>query len=224
MSVISTSQQQAQTDNPDGLTGVAGWAVEVMETLGAAGAGLLVALENLFPPLPSELILPLAGFATSQGTFSLTAAILWTTAGSVGGALVLYGLAAMIGRDRCLALWSRLPLVGGHDFVRTEEWFARHGAKAVLIGRLIPVFRSLISVPAGASRMPLWQFIGLTLLGSAVWNTVFVIAGYQLGEQWHRVEGVVGWFQYGVLLTVAAAAAWWSARRVRQRRAAQTHG
>jgi membrane protein DedA with SNARE-associated domain len=208
----------------DDLTGVAGWAVDVMETLGAPGAGLLVALENLFPPLPSELILPLAGFTASRGGFTLVEAIAWTTAGSVLGALVLYVLAATVGRDRCLALWCRLPLVEEHDFVRTEQWFARHGAKAVLLGRLLPVFRSLVSVPAGVARMPLWQFLAYTLLGSLAWNTLFVLAGFELGEQWHRVEGVVGWVQYVVLGAVALAVAWWVTRRVRSRRAERVAG
>lgn len=208
------SSDQASED----LTGVAGWAVDVMERLGGFGAGLLIALENLFPPLPSELILPLAGFAASRGSFSLTGAIVWTTAGSVIGALVLYWLGRSLGRDRVLALWLRLPLVEQHDFERTEQWFARHGRKAVFFGRMVPLFRSLISVPAGVDRMPLWQFVALTTAGSAIWNTTFVLAGYLLGHEWHRVEPVVGWLQYVVIAAVALWAGRWIVRRVRHRR------
>lgn len=204
----------------DDLTGVAGWAVDVMEQLGGPGAGLLIALENLFPPLPSEIILPLAGFAASRGSLSLTSAIVWTTVGSVVGALVLYVLGRSLGRERVLAIWLRLPLVEEHDFERTEQWFARHGRKAVFFGRMLPLFRSLISVPAGVDRMPIWQFLVLTTVGSAIWNTTFVLAGYLLGHEWHRVEPVVGWLQWVVVAAVVLWTGRWIVRRVRHRRTA----
>ena len=164
---------------------------------------LLVALENLFPPLPSEVILPLAGFTASQGTFTLGGVILWTTAGSVLGALALYALGAVFGRSRFRALWTRLPLVDLRDLDRTESWFARHGTKAVFFGRMVPIFRSLISVPAGLERMPLPLFCALTTAGSLLWNSLFVVAGFQLGENWHLVEGYAGAFQAVVLAAVA---------------------
>ena len=208
----------AAADDPDELTGIAGWVVDVMDRLGGFGAGLLIALENIFPPLPSEIILPLAGFAASRGSFSLTSAIVWTTVGSVAGALVLYVLGAAWGRERVFAMWERLPLVHEGDFERTEAWFARHGAKAVFFGRMLPLFRSLISVPAGLHRMPIWLFLLLTTLGSALWNTTWILAGYLLGEQWHLVEPIIGWFQWVVATVVAAGAAWWVVRRVRARR------
>ncbi len=174
-----------------------------MDTLGAPGAGIAIALENLFPPLPSEVILPLAGFAASTGRMSLIAALLWTTAGSVTGALALYGLGALLGRERTVAMAARLPLVKVSDIERTEAWFERHGTKAVFFGRMIPVFRSLISVPAGVERMPLPVFLGLTTLGSALWNTVFVLAGYALGENWQDVTGYVS--AYSKVILVGAA-------------------
>ncbi|SDD83865.1 DedA family protein [Nocardioides lianchengensis] len=210
----------AAAEDPDDLTGVAGWAVDVMEGLGGPGAGLLIALENLFPPLPSEIILPLAGFAASRGGFSLTGAILWTTAGSVVGALVLYLLGRSLGRDRVLAMWLRLPLVEQHDFERTEAWFGRHGRKAVFFGRMLPLFRSLISIPAGVDRMPVGQFLLLTTVGSAIWNTTFVLAGYLLGHEWHRVEPVVGWLQWVVIAAVVLFVGRWLVKRLRQRRTA----
>lgn len=200
------------------LTGLAGWAVDVMEKLGPAGAGLLIALENLFPPMPSEVVLPVAGFTASVGDFTLAEAIIWTTIGSLVGALVLYAAGALLGRDRTLWIWHRLPLVNDDDFLRTEEWFARHGRKAVFFGRMIPIFRSLISVPAGIERMPLWQFLALTGVGSAIWNSAFVGAGYALGEQWHQVEPVAGYFQWAVLAAVAFGLAWLVTRRLRDRR------
>ncbi|MFD3437990.1 DedA family protein [Streptomyces sp. NPDC058685] len=180
-----------------------GWVNGLMDTLGAPGAGIAIALENLFPPLPSEVILPLAGFAASTGQMNLIAALLWTTAGSVIGALALYGVGALLGRDRTVAIAAKLPLLKVADIERTEAWFARHGAKAVFFGRMIPIFRSLISVPAGVERMSLPLFLGLTTLGSAIWNTVFILAGYLLGENWQDVTGYVS--TYSTVVLVAAA-------------------
>lgn len=198
--------------------GIAGWATGLVETFGGPGAGFAIALENLFPPLPSEIILPLTGFAASQGVLSLASALFWTTLGSVVGAVALYGLGAVFGRERMHALWAKLPLVKPSDLVRTEEWFARHGTKAVLLGRMVPVFRSLISVPAGVERMPLPLFIGLTTAGSLVWNTVLVLAGYWLGDSWDVVGTYVGLMSKIVLGLAVLALAWYVVMRVRGRR------
>jgi len=206
------------TSEPPRLTGIAAWAVDVMERLGAPGAGAAVALENLFPPLPSEVILPLAGFTASRGDMSLAAALIWTTAGSVVGALALYLVGAALGRHRMRAIAVRLPLVRVEDLDRTEAWFARHGTKAVLFGRMIPIFRSLISVPAGVERMSIPVFLALTTLGSLVWNTVFVLAGYHLGESWWRIEAYAGILQKVVIVAVVLATAWFVARRLADRR------
>ena len=187
------------------MTAAPQWINGLMDTLGAPGAGLAIALENLFPPLPSEVILPLAGFAASTGQMNLLAALLWTTAGSVIGALALYGVGALLGRDRTVAIAARLPLVKVSDIEKTEAWFLRHGTKAVFFGRMIPIFRSLISVPAGVERMPLPVFLGLTTLGSALWNTVFVMAGYMLGDNWTQVTDIVSAYSKVVLAGAALA-------------------
>ncbi|MEU0566924.1 DedA family protein [Nonomuraea sp. NPDC005983] len=168
------------------------WVVDLMDTLGAPGAGIAIALENLFPPLPSEVILPLSGFTASRGQMDLLDALLWTTIGSVVGALALYWVGALLGRDRVLAIAAKLPLVKASDIEKTEAWFLRHGRKTVFFGRMIPIFRSLISIPAGVERMPLPTFTLLTTAGSALWNSVFVLAGYFLGENWSLVESYVG--------------------------------
>ncbi|MET9159094.1 DedA family protein [Streptomyces parvulus] len=197
--------------------GVAGWAADLVDALGAPGAGLFVALENVFPPLPSEIILPLTGFAAGQGVLSLTSALLWTTLGSVTGAVVLYWIGALIGRERMYALWARLPLVKTSDLRRTEEWFARHGTKAVFLGRMVPIFRSLISVPAGIERMPMPVFLMLTTLGSLIWNSALVLAGYWLGDRWDEVGTYVGFLSKAVLVLVVVALAAYVAVRVRGR-------
>lgn len=197
------------------LDGVAGWAVSVMESLGGPGAALLIGLENLFPPLPSEVILPLAGFTASRGELGLVEIIAWCTVGSVVGALVLYGLGAWLGRERTRHLMQRLPLVDVDDVDRTEAWFHRHGRGTVFLGRLIPIFRSLISIPPGITRMSVALFLGLTLAGSLLWNTALILAGYWLGEQWHIVGDYVGVFSTVVLVAVVVAVAAWVTWRVR---------
>ncbi|NUP25032.1 MAG: DedA family protein [Streptomyces sp.] len=173
-----------------------------MEKLGGPGAGLAIALENLFPPLPSEVILPLAGFTASQGGMTLVSAVVWTTAGSVIGALALYLLGALLGRDRLIAVAARLPLVKVTDVERTEAWFLRHGTKAVFFGRFIPIFRSLISIPAGVERMRLPVFLALTATGSLIWNTAFITGGYALGARWHEVTDLVSLYSKAILAIV----------------------
>jgi membrane protein DedA with SNARE-associated domain len=201
---------------------VVGWVTDLMETLGAPGAGVAIALENLFPPLPSEFFLPLAGFTASQGKMSLIAAIVWTTIGSVVGALVLYYAGAALGRDRIRAIVDKMPLVDVADVDRTEAWFSRHGRKAVFFGRMIPLFRSLISVPAGVERMPLHTFVAFTALGSFIWNSALIVAGYLLGEQWHLVENYAGVVSKVVLGLVVAAVVWFVVSRLRSRKRANT--
>ncbi|MFE7620036.1 DedA family protein [Streptomyces sp. NPDC057496] len=197
--------QSALPQEPAG--GVAGWAADLVDAMGGPGAGLAIALENLFPPLPSEVILPLTGFAAGRGVISLASALLWTTLGSVVGAVALYWLGMLFGRDRMHAIWARLPLVKASDLERTERWFARHGTKAVLLGRMVPIFRSLISVPAGVERMRLPLFVSLTAVGSLLWNTVLVMAGYWLGDRWDLVETYVGILSKAVLALALVAVA-----------------
>lgn len=212
------------TGGTEPIGGIAGWATDLMESMGAPGAGLAIALENLFPPLPSEVILPLAGFTAAQGRMSLVAALVWTTVGSVVGALALYGVGAAIGRDRVRALVARLPLVKIADLDRTEAWFDRHGAKAVFFGRMIPIFRSLISVPAGLERMRMATFLLFTTLGSLLWNTAFVLAGYGLGDNWRTVEEYVGVYSKAVLAMAAVAAVAFVAVRIVKARRAPSAG
>ncbi|MEU1016016.1 DedA family protein [Streptomyces sp. NPDC005900] len=202
--------------------GIAGWAADLVDTMGGPGAGLAIALENLFPPLPSEVILPLTGFAAGQGVISLASALFWTTLGSVVGAAVLYWIGVLFGRERMHAIWAKLPLVKSSDLERTEEWFAKHGTKAVFLGRMVPIFRSLISVPAGVERMPLPIFLGLTTLGSLIWNSVLVMAGYWLGDQWDVVETYVGFLSKAVLVAVLVAIAVYVVVRIRSRKQPQS--
>lgn len=194
------------------------WSVELMTVVGPAGAGLAIALENLFPPLPSEVVLPLAGLAAGRGAFTLAEALFWTTAGSVVGAYVLYYLGMLLGIERLRRIADKMPLMKVEDVDKTVAWFQRHGWAAVFFGRMLPIFRSLISIPAGVVRMPWWKFGLLTAAGSLIWNSIFVLAGFLLGENWHVVEAYSEVLQWIVIGAVVAVAVWFVVTRVRSLR------
>lgn len=189
-----------QVDGVSATDWIAEWVIKIMETLGGPGAGLIIALENLFPPIPSEVILPLAGFTASQGNMSLAGALFWTTLGSVVGAVMLYVIGALFGRARVRAIVNRLPLIELSDVDKAEAWFEKHGVKSIFFGRMVPLVRSFISIPAGLERMPIGTFLLFTTLGSLIWNTIFVMAGYVLGENWWLVEHYAGYFSKGVVI------------------------
>lgn len=197
------------------LTGLIDWTVSLMDVIGPVGAGIGIALENIFPPIPSEIILPVAGLTAARGSFTLVEALVWTIAGSVVGALLLYGLGRLLGADRLRKVAHWIPLVKVEDVDKTIAWFEKHGGKAVFFGRMLPIFRSLISIPAGVSKMPVWRFTLLTAAGSAIWNTIFVLAGFFLGEKWHIVEQYAGILQWVVIGVVAVAVVWFVVVRVR---------
>jgi len=199
------------------LTGISAVVADVMDALGELGVAVLVAVENLFPPIPSEVVLPLAGFLASRGRMDLTLVVVAATIGSVVGAVLLYELGARLGPARLRRIAQRLPLVQAADLDRAEDWFGRHGRKSVLFGRCIPVVRSLVSIPAGVDRMPRLQFVLLTTIGSGVWNTVFVLAGYALGSRFTEVERYSGLLNTAVYAGIALLLGLGVRRRLRER-------
>lgn len=192
--------------------------VSIMEAVGPVGVGLAVFAENIFPPIPSEVILPLAGFTAANGAFTPLAALLWATVGAVLGALALYGLGAWLGRRRLYRIADWMPLVDVEDVERTEKWFARYGSWTVFFGRMVPVFRSLISIPAGIERMHLGKFTLLTALGSLAWNALFVYGGYLLGENFHLISDYADTFSNLVVLLILVLLVVWVVLRVRRNR------
>ena len=202
------------------LTGLTGWVASVIESFGEVGVGLLVALENLIPPIPSEIVLSLAGYLASEGRVGLVLVLVAATAGSVLGALALYWLGRALGEERLRRWLDRIPLVDADDLDQADRWFTRHEKSAVLFGRCAPVVRSLISIPAGAARMPVWQFLLLTAIGSGVWNALFIGGGYQLGERWQDVARYSHWIDYAIWAFFALAIGSWVAKKVRKRRRA----
>jgi membrane protein DedA with SNARE-associated domain len=195
---------------------------QILRDLGYAGLALLMVAETVFPPIPSEAVLPLAGFLVEQGEFGLVAVLATSTAGSVAGAVLLYEAARHGGRpfaDRFLRFARQDPA----KLEQAERWFARRGPWVVLVGRCIPGVRSLVSLPAGVLCMPRWEYLLFTFIGSAVWNSVLVGAGYALGSQWERVSEVIGPLSKPLLAVVVVAVAGvllWRGLRARREGAA----
>lgn len=188
------------------LDSIVNWIITLMETLGAPGVGIAIFLENIFPPIPSEVVLPLAGFTASIGTINVWAAFIWATAGSVVGAYVLYYVGAAIGAQRLRRIAAWMWLVEPEDVDKSLAWFDKYGQWSIFFGRLLPGIRSLISIPAGIDRMNLVTFGLFSLAGSALWNAVLIYLGFVLGENWEQVGAVINEYSMIVKIVLAIAA------------------
>lgn len=166
------------------------WAGDLIRELGYAGLVLLMAVEHIFPPIPSEVVLPLAGFEVGRGNLELVWTIASATVGSLIGASVLYAVARQGGRPTIMRLHTVLR-INEQDLDRAERNFARHSAWIVVLGRMVPGVRSLVSVPPGLLRMPFGRYLLLTLVGSLAWNSLLIVAGQQLGSRWSQVGDIV---------------------------------
>ena len=198
------------------------WAKDVVDSAGYIGVFLMIILENVFPPIPSEVILPLAGFLASEGRFWLPGVILAASLGAVVGALILYYLAYWFGDRRLRWLINRYGkwfAVSEAELDKANDWFDRRGGMAVMVCRVVPIVRSLVSLPAGLRRMNLVAFVLYTFIGATVWNTILVGAGYILGDNWDDVEHVVGYVQYAVILAAILGVAWYLWRKFGNRQA-----
>lgn len=163
-------------------------------------------VENVFPPIPSEVVMPWAGYAVSQGEFSFLMAVVAGSMGSFAGAMFWYWIAIWIGQER-LAHWvdrhGQWLTISPRDLERTESWFARWGAAAVLFCRLIPGLRTLISVPAGFAEMPLGRFAFYTAIGTVLWTALLAALGWWLGDNYAELAGPLSWVSTGVVLLLA---------------------
>ena len=218
---MDTSSLAAGGDQLGGFAGLAAGLINTLsQALGGPGAAIANGLDSIFPFLPSEVILPLVGVSVSQGHLTFVGAILWTTLGSAVGGLIMYYIGALLGRERTRAIFIKIPLVKTEDIDKTEAWFAKHGTKAVFFGRMLPLFRGLISIPAGIERMSLGVFVTYTTLGSLIWNTAFLVAGYLLGENWYLAEQYFAPVSIGIGVLVALAVVYFVVSRLVQRKRA----
>lgn len=195
-----------------------------MEALGYPGLLLVMVVENLFPPIPSEVVLPLAGALAARGHFSLPLVVVVAGLGSLIGALILYAFGAWArthgGRRAVLAV-GRYAFLTSEDLDSAEQWFARYRALAVFTGRFVPIVRSLVSIPAGYNAMPLGQFMLLTAAGATAWCAVLATAGWVLGDNWPLVRALLSRYEQGILLLAVLALVAFLGWRIRGRVLAQ---
>ncbi len=185
------------------MDGIVSWVVSLMELMGAPGVGIAILLENLFPPIPSEVVLPLAGFTITQGELSFWPTYIWATVGAWVGALLLYWVGAAVGAERLRRIADWMWLVEGEDVDKALRWFDKYGPASVFFGRLVPGVRSLISIPAGIDRMSVVKFSLWTLVGSGIWNAVLILLGMWLGDAWEQVGAYVDKYSTVVYVLLA---------------------
>jgi membrane protein DedA with SNARE-associated domain len=183
------------------------WITDAIAQLGYLGIAGLMFLENLFPPIPSELIMPLAGFTAADGRLNLYGVIAAGTLGTLVGAIFWYAVARRLGEEG-LKRWTdrhgRWITLSRADVERIDAWFDRHGGWAVALGHLVPGVRTFISVPAGVFGMGFWRFVILTTIGGGVWTALLAVAGYLLGSEYEQVERYIGPVSTTMLLAIAA--------------------
>jgi len=184
------------------------WIISILNQFGYVGIALLVALENIFPPIPSEIILTFGGFMTTQSEMNIWLVSLSATIGSVVGAVILYGIGRLVSPQRLVKLldkWERILRVKKQDLVKAEHWFISRGSPTVFLCRFIPIVRSLISIPAGMAQMKMGKFLLYTVLGTAVWNSVLIRLGALAGENWHSILAYMDTYFYIADAVLAAA-------------------
>lgn len=178
------------------------FARDAVTSAGYPGLVAIMVIENLFPPIPSEIVLPLAGYEVSQGEMAFALTVLAATLGALIGALIIYAVGRFGGRP-AIDRWGKYLRIGPEEVARSEAWFARWGDWVVLGARLVPGARSVVSVPAGMARMALPRFVALTTVGSLIWNCVLIGIGYQLGANWEDISGALGTTGKIVIIAVA---------------------
>ncbi|MGY1642106.1 DedA family protein [Geodermatophilus sp. SYSU D00703] len=179
--------------------GITGFLLDMVDELGAVGVGFAILLETVVPPIPSEAVLGLAGVLINDGRLNVVPVVLLATLGSVLGAIFFYYVGRALGPRRSHAFLDRLPLVETEDVDKTFAWFERHGRPAVFFGRMVPIVRSFISVPAGVVRMPLGQFLLFSAAGSLIWNSVLIGLGVAAGD---FVQANLKYLDYAVVAAV----------------------
>ena len=193
------------------------WITAMLGRTGVVGVFLLTLLETVFPPIPSEFIMPLAGYLASRGEMAVVGAVAAGTLGSTAGALALYAVGRKVGEERLKSFaerHGRWLTLSPREIDRASDWFSRHGAWAVFGCRLVPGLRSLISLPAGIKGMSLPVFVACTLLGSALWTALLVGVGYALGANFEQVGKFIDPVAQGTLAIIVA---WYAWRVVRHR-------
>lgn len=199
------------------------WLINVINQFGYLGIAFLILLENIFPPIPSELILTFSGFLTTISNTNIWISSLSATVGSMAGAILLYMLGRVIPQRKIVQFvkkHQRIIRLKESDLKRSSDWMTKRGGSAVFLCRFVPVVRSLISIPAGAAHMPIWEFLVFSTLGTAIWNTILIHLGALAGKNWKNIIGYLNTYSYVICIVVALALTIVIIRRVKRKRAA----
>jgi membrane protein DedA with SNARE-associated domain len=193
-----------------------GFIINVISSTGYVGVGLLMGIESAAIPLPSEIIMPFAGFLVAEGRFTLWGIAVAGGLGSVVGSLVTYYVGLYGGRP-LLERYGKYLLISQRDLEISDRFFAKYGLMATFIGRMLPVFRTFISIPAGIARMPLVKFLIYSFIGSFIWSYALGYVGMKLGENWTQLRERVHGLDYIILGLIVIAAIWWVWRHFKHR-------
>lgn len=181
------------------------WIISIMEQLGYLGIALLMFLDNIFPPIPSEIIMPSAGYSASQGQLTLFGVIIAGCFGSLLAAALLYWIGYKFNHDsifRFVDRYGRYMFIKSSDVKKSLDWFEHYGHRIVFFGRMIPAVRSLISIPAGMSHMPFWKFMFFSGLGTIIWTTFLACVGFYFGENQQIMQQIFSQVSHGIILIV----------------------
>ncbi len=218
----TASAIMATQDHSGSLTQqITNWATHILETTGYAGLVFLMALESMIAPIPSEAVMPFAGFLIVDGEFSWAGVIIFSSIGSILGSLISYYLGYWGGRPLVLKV-GRFFLLDKSHLDSTEKYFTKRGEITILVARFIPVVRHLISIPAGLAKMNIWKFLIYTVIGATCWNTILVIAGYYLKENWTEImkySHTIDYFVVGILVLFFAYILWKLIKDYKKRKA-----
>ena len=181
------------------------WVTEIMEQFGYLGVFLMMALENVFPPIPSEIVLPFGGFLTTYTELTIVGIVIAATLGSIIGAIILYGIGLLLDVERLEKIvdrWGHILRIKREDVHKADAWFDKYGYWTVLFCRMIPLIRSLISIPAGMSNMKFSLFLFFTTIGTLVWNIILITIGVLLGENWQDILGFMDVYSNIIYLSI----------------------
>ena len=201
------------------------WLISIINQFGYLGIAFLILLENIFPPIPSELILTFSGFLTTMSSMNIWISSLSATVGSMVGAILLYLLGRVLPQRKIVQFikkHQKIFRLKESDLKRSSDWMTKRGSSAVFLCRFVPVVRSLISIPAGAAHMRLWKFLLFSTLGTAIWNTILIYLGAVAGKNWEKIIGYINTYSYVIVIALTFVLIYFIVRRAKQKKAKET--
>jgi membrane protein DedA with SNARE-associated domain len=199
------------------LTSVAIFCISIISSVGYFGLFLLMTMESMILPVPSEMVMPFAGFLISGGKMEFVLVVLFSTLGSLLGSLISYSI-GIYGGNRFVKKYGKYFLLNEEHLVKTEEWFSKKGELTIFIGRFVPIVRHVISIPAGIGKMNLKKFMLYTVLGAGIWNAFLAYIGYVLGNNWTSIKEYADYISWGVLVIIVIVGMYFLWKEIKKRK------